>query len=366
MKQEIDVLKRNDTWPLAPYHMEIRLLEASGYKIKYNSDGSVEPYKARLKEGINYNETFALVSKMIIVWTLLVVVTTQSWILHQMDVHNASLHDDLDREYANSRISLWITTSTTKLVYKAYCHIKSIWSHANYSFFTYHSDEVILTVIVCVDDLIIAGNKKMWLRASKGVLALYTLDIISKTRLLDVELVGFHFQQMTLPNGIILEDPECYHRLVGRLIYLTISRLEVSYSVHILAQFMQCPQQEHWEAATQVVRYLKGNLGQRIFICFDNEFTLYEYRDSDCLSHPQPMQLYYDSQAAMYVVVNLMFHECTKHIEVDCHYIHDEIHDGNIVTVQVRTFNHLVDILTKALGKHQYNFLLGKLGIITL
>lgn len=82
--------------------------------------------------------------------------------------------------------------------------------------------------------------------------------------LLGAKPASFPLEQnhrLALANGAILEDPERYRRLVGRLIYLTISRPELSYYVHILAQFMQCPREEHWEAATRVVRYLKGNPG---------------------------------------------------------------------------------------------------------
>ena len=49
-------------------------------------------------EGIDYNETFAPVAKMVTVRTMLVVVAAKNWELHQMDVHNVFLHGDLAKE----------------------------------------------------------------------------------------------------------------------------------------------------------------------------------------------------------------------------------------------------------------------------
>ncbi|RDX63795.1 Copia protein, partial [Mucuna pruriens] len=56
-------------------------------------------------------------------------------------------------------------------------------------------------------------------------------------------------------------------------------------------------------------------------------------------------------------------HQYIKHIKVDYHYIRDEIQDDNIVIVHVQMYNQLVDILTKALDKYQFNFLLDKFSI---
>ena len=55
-------------------------------------------------------------------------------------------------------------------------------------------------------------------------------------------------------------DGTLYHQLVGSLNYLTTIRLDLSYSVSILSQFLAKPCETHWKAAKQVLRYLKGTV----------------------------------------------------------------------------------------------------------
>ncbi|XP_021758525.1 uncharacterized protein LOC110723478 [Chenopodium quinoa] len=184
----------------------------------------------------------------------------------------------------------------------------------------------------------------------------------------------------------LISDPEIYRRLVGRLIYLSFTRPYLAYAVHILSQFMQQPRQDHWEAALRTVRYLKGCPGQGILLSSDCDLHITGWCDSDwdscpltrrsisgwlvflgaspiswktkkqdivaksseaefCsmskttdelkwlkalllslgVAHPRAMSLFCDSQSALYIARNPVFHERTKHIEVDCYYVRDAI-----------------------------------------
>lgn len=75
-----------------------------------------------------------------------------------------------------------------------------------------------------------------------------------------------------------------YRKLIGKLIYISITRPELAYNVHILAQFMHTPRKEHWEEVIKVVRYLKGRPRQSILLKSDSSLTLIAYSDSDWAS----------------------------------------------------------------------------------
>ncbi|KAE8701666.1 hypothetical protein F3Y22_tig00110528pilonHSYRG00347 [Hibiscus syriacus] len=329
MQEEIQALELNNTWcvvPFPPGKVPIRYKWL--YKVKFQSNGEVERYKARLvakgynqREGVDFVETFSPVAKLVTIRTVLALASLQHWSLFQMDVYNSFLQGNL---------------------------LEEVYMQLPQGFYS--------------------QGENMVCRLQKSI---YGLKQASRQ------------WSMRLTEALATAG-----------------------------YFMQQPKRSHLEAALRVVKYIKKKPGQGILLSSAGQYQLSAFCDADwaaCLMTKrsvtgfcvklgnsliswkskkkntiarssaeaeyrgmamvateivwlkgllvklgvkdlQPTKLYCDSKATLQITASPVFHERTKHIEIDCHFIREKIQEGVICTEYVSSANQLANILTKALG----------------
>ena len=80
--------------------------------------------------------------------------------------------------------------------------------------------------------------------------------------------------------------------------------------------------------------------------------------------HKTATTIYTDSQSALAIVRNLVFHACTKHIEVHYHYVRERLSAGEISLAYVPTQDNLADLFTKALSREKFEAFCKALGLL--
>ena len=192
MAAEFDALQRQSTWVLVPPSPSQNVVGCRWvFKLKRNSDGSINKYKARLvakgfhqQFGIDFDETFSPVVKPPTVRIILSLAVQFNWPLRQLDVSNAFLHGFLREEvymvqppgyvdpaHPNHVCKLlkslyglkqapraWFERFSTELL-----HLGFQASLSDSSLFIFRQGSLVVYLLVYVDDIVLTGNNPQFL-----------------------------------------------------------------------------------------------------------------------------------------------------------------------------------------------------------
>ncbi|XP_019051796.1 PREDICTED: uncharacterized protein LOC109114112 [Nelumbo nucifera] len=246
--------------------------------------------------GIDYDETFAPVTRLTSVKSLTAVVATHQWKLFQMDVKNVFLNDDFTKEF-----------DFTSNSYDSVLFIRK-------------SDRGLKLLLLYVDDMIITGGDTSSIHELKmhlsqefemkglGLLnyflgfevttrldgyylsqAKYASDLISQVGLTNNKTTSMPLEtnaKLIPTDGTPLSDPTLYKKLVGSLVYLTITRPDIAHIVHIVSQFMTAPRSNHYATVLHILHYIKGTLFYVLHFATNSFIQLSAYSDVDWASDP--------------------------------------------------------------------------------
>ncbi|GJT84347.1 probable carboxylesterase 2 [Tanacetum coccineum] len=304
------------------------------FKLKYLPDRTVDRYKARL---------VIRVAKAVTVRVLIAIANAKGWPLHQLDINNAFIHGFVDEEIYMKQPEGY-TKASQGQVFKLN---KSLYG--------------------------LKQASRQWNQELSEFL--YVLDLLKDAGLTASKPTHFPLPQnmkLSLDKCDLISDPESYRRLVGRLLYLSMTRPDISYVVQHLSQFVSSPKEPHLPDATHLLRYLEGSINNGLFYHVQSNLRVTGFSDADwasCLmtrksSHTCSIANYIvcDNKVAQQIAANPCYHERTKHLDIDSHFTRDKGQEGFLQTAYIPTYLQLADIMTKALGGTQHSFLADKLG----
>ena len=221
-------------------------------------------------------------------------------------------------------------------------------------------------------------------------------------------------------------DPTLYRSIVGALHYLTINRPDIAFSVNKACQAMNSPTHSDWTNVKHLLRYLKNSISDDLFYSSNSDISLELFSDADwascsidrrstsgyliylgqnliswrcqkqrtvarssteaeykavadataefiwikslllelCIPLQRSPILWCDNVGATYLAANPVFHARTKHIEIDYHFVREQVKMKNLRIGYLATKDQTTDILTKALPKSRFLFLKSKLRLL--
>ena len=256
-----------------------------------------------------------------------------------MDVKNAFLNRDLSEEvYMQPLPGLSVESNKVCHIRRALYSLKQVsraWfvkfnstishlgymaSHYDSALFVRSTDKGTILLLLYVDDMILTSDDLSGIQELKDFLnqqfemkdlghlsyflsleithstyglyitqAKYASEFLSRAGLTDSKTVDTPVElnaHLTLLGGKPLSNPSIYRRLVSSLVYLTVTRPDISYVVHQVSQYLSAPRLTHYAAVLRILRYLKGTLFHGLFYSAQSPLILHAFSDYDWAGDP--------------------------------------------------------------------------------
>lgn len=325
MNEEMKSLNENETWELVQLPNDRRAIGCKWvYKIKTDAAGQLQQFKARLvargfsqKYGTDYDQIFAPVVRQATFRILLAMATKEGMTVIHLDAKTAFLNGNLDRTiYMKQppgfivegkedhvcllRRSLYGLKQSARVwnrtIHRILVDAKFVQSHNDPCLYMLNVKGKGCYILIYVDDLIIASKCRELLVECERILSskfkiknlgeirsylgmqinrdscgnftinqsTYIASIIDEFGLTNAKPsnVPIDVSYGKTSDSELLANNEKYRQLIGCLLYVSVNtRPDISASVSILAQKVSLPNQEDWNEAKRVLKYLKGTSG---------------------------------------------------------------------------------------------------------
>ncbi|GJZ56316.1 retrovirus-related pol polyprotein from transposon TNT 1-94 [Tanacetum coccineum] len=397
MQDEIHEFDRLKVWELVPrpdYVMVIGLKWI--YKVMLDEYGDVLKDKARLvakgyrqEEGIDFEESFAPVARIEAIRIFIANAATKNMIIYQMDVKTAFLNGDLQEEVFVSQPEGFEDQDNPTHVYRlkkalyglkqaprAWYDTPSKFLLANNFFkgavdptlFTRKSGKHILLVQIYVDDIIFAST-------DHNACNIFSNEMSSKFQMSMMGQMSFFLglQVSQSPRGIFINqaknaletlkkygmdrsdpvDTPMVDRLKLDEDLMGIPNNTMSLTAYADADHAGC--QDSRRKAEYIA--MSGCCDQILWMRS-------QLKDYGFLFNKIP--LYCDNKSAIALSCNNVQLSRFKHIDIRHHFIREQVENGVVELYFVKTNYQLADILTKALPRERFEFLLPRLGMKSL
>ncbi|KAL6345600.1 hypothetical protein AAG906_017330 [Vitis piasezkii] len=161
--------------------------------------------------------------------------------------------------------------------------------------------------------------------------------------------------KLHVASGPTFYDPTLYRSTIGALQYLTYTRLDIAFAVKKLSQYLQQPTELHWTTCKRVLRYLKGTIHRGLHFTPASSLHLQSVVARSSTEVAWLCSIFSELGISL-VNTPVIWCDNQGHIEVDVHYVREQVLDKKLVVSYVPSVEQVANLFTKPLSIPRTHF----------